>query len=285
MSFWESIGFQSRTPKTKKPHEIIRERSRARNAEIAELERAYETAAKASEAAATTVANAATRGLLVTRRPTRSKFSSKTIPRTAPQTLVVVPTVSPNNAAAANAATKKANATWAREIRHTVESETMAERLGQIEAIERQIDSETVTKRDIKRLKDAKEDLEDYVERTKKSLTKSGATHNQIHPKPVEFEGEFDPIRNGNGPIEHYVVFGSSRKPQTGIGKALGNAGLNFGDWLRGVLKAIPSILIALVILGAVLAAAIGTRNVYVWIVVIVLLAAGIGGVIWKGIV
>lgn len=306
MSFWESMGFQSRKRETsKKPHETIRERRAARNADIAELERQYEeqyaadvaaadareAAARASEAAATTVANAAARGLLTARKSKRGKFSSTLVPRTAPRTLVVVPDVSPNNAAATKAAATKAaeeaDRQFAAGIRDIVESETMAERKGQIEAIERQIDSGTLTKRDVKRLEEAKEDLEEYVVSTRKFLKeKRGVVDPKLlYPEAKNFEGEFDPIRNGNGPIEHYVFLGSSRKPQTGIGKAVGDWGLNRGDSLRDAFKMIPTFLIALVIIGAALAAAIGTGNVYLWIVVIILLTAGIGGVIWKRIV
>jgi len=92
------------------------------------------------------------------------------------------------------------------ELRIAYNSEVVAEIEGKVEAIDEQLDSGTVKGRNVTRLKAAKEDLKSNVKATRTNMKKRGATKNQLYPDPIPLGHAFDPIRNGNGPIEHIVV-------------------------------------------------------------------------------
>lgn len=209
---------QSKNPPTKSYlHKTANNRRANTNRQIENLERPYAEALTAIKG--------------THRQSKRSKYNSRIIPRT--------PSID-----------RKA---WATGVEIEAQSERIAETEGQIERIDEQLDSGTAKGRDGMKLKKAREELKSYVKNTRAHLKKKGATRAQLYPEPVPMGHAFDPIRNGNGEVEHYVVYGSSRAPQTGIGKAVGDAGLDATDFFQSAFNGIAAFIAYLPLLLLIL--------------------------------
>jgi len=216
------------------------------------------------------------------------------IPRTlvipeelAPGTMIVVPEE------VISTATQK---TLYDDIRRAAQSEVLAEELGKLNAIENNLASKPMKGRNATRLKTAKANIESNIAMTRRNLNRLGATKEQKNPTHVPLGHTFDPIRNGNGPIEHYVILGSSREAQTGIGKAIGDMGLDgkdvahhalsasfSGGVLSGAVQSAITFLSVLMLMVVLVVAAISTGNIYLWVVIIIIAVVGLVRMNMKG--
>jgi hypothetical protein len=107
---------------------------------------------------------------------------------------------------------------------------------GKLEALEEAIHAPTATKRNQKRLAEARNNLANNLSIATKAANKLGINASTIEATPLE--EPFSLIKHTNGPLEHYALFGSTRKEQTGLTKSITNYTMNRSNNVRNTVKA-----------------------------------------------
>jgi hypothetical protein len=155
----------------------------------------------------------------------------------------------------------------------------IGETKGKLEALEEAKHAPTATKRNQKRLAEAEKNLANNLRIATKAANKLGINASTIKATPLE--EPFSLIKHTNGPLEHYALFGSARKEQTGLTKSITNYTMNRSNNVRNTVKAgvtkvtsafdamkhffsssIQSILVTVLVLLAVLASVM-SGNIY----------------------
>ena len=114
--------------------------------------------------------------------------------------------------------------------------QNIGETKGKLEALEEATHAPTATKRNQKRLAEARNSLANNLQTFTSAATKLGVNTSAIKSIPL---GEpFSVIKHTNGPLEHYALFGSTRKEQTGLTKSITNYTMNRSNNVRNTVKA-----------------------------------------------
>jgi len=112
----------------------------------------------------------------------------------------------------------------------------IGETKGKLEALDEAKHASTATKRNQKRFAEAEKNLAINLQIATKAANKLGINASTIEATPLE--EPFSLIKHTNGPLEHYALFGSTRKEQTGLTKSITNYTMNRSNNVRNTVKA-----------------------------------------------